>query len=85
MPGQPRASRPGAHGRHGPVAGKPRSVSLVTGPSLDDITVEWALAAVGGDRLVSSAGLREGGPPWLMRYEASGTDASGSIPRTLNA
>jgi len=51
-------------------------VSLVTDASLDEIIVEWALAAVGGDRLVSVTGLREGGPPWLMRYEASGGGGS---------
>lgn len=38
--------------------------------------VEWAVAAVGGDRLVSVAGLREGGPPWLIRYEAPGGTGS---------
>jgi hypothetical protein len=42
-------------------------VSLVTDASLDEIIVEWALAAAGGDHLVSVTGLREGGPPWLMR------------------
>jgi aminoglycoside phosphotransferase len=47
-------------------------VSLVTDGSLDESTVEWAVAAVGGDRLVSMTGLRGGGAPWLMRYEASG-------------
>jgi len=47
-------------------------VSLVTDASPDDVVVAWALAAVGGDHLVSMTGLREGGPPWLMRYQASG-------------
>ena len=56
----------------GPVASEPRKVSLVTDASFDHIIVEWALAAVGGDHLVSMTGLREGGPPWLMRYDASG-------------
>jgi hypothetical protein len=42
-------------------------VSLVTDASLDEIIVEWALAAAGEDHLVSVTGLREGGPPWLMR------------------
>ena len=54
------------------MAGEPRSVSLVTDASPADIIVEWALVAVGGDYLVSVTGLREGGPPWLLRYEASG-------------
>lgn len=31
---------------------------------------EWAVAAVGAERLVSMTGLREGGAPWLMRYES---------------
>lgn len=38
------------------------------------------MAAVGGDRLVSMTGLREGGAPWLMRYEASG-GAGGAVLR----
>ena len=41
---------------------------------LSDAVVEWALAAVGGDRLVSTRGLRADGPPWLLSYEASGTE-----------
>jgi aminoglycoside phosphotransferase (APT) family kinase protein len=38
---------------------------------IDDTVVEWALAAVGGDHLLGLTGLREGGAPWLMRYQAS--------------
>jgi aminoglycoside phosphotransferase (APT) family kinase protein len=53
------------------VAGEPRSVSLVTDASLDEVIVEWALAAAGGDRLISVTGLRDSGTPWLMRYETS--------------
>ncbi len=41
---------------------------------LSDAVVEWALAAVGGDHLVSTRGLRADGPPWLLSYEASGTE-----------
>ena len=59
-----------------PVAGEPRSVSLVTDRTLDESIAEWAVAAVGGDRLVSMTGLREGGAPWLMHYEASGGPGS---------
>jgi aminoglycoside phosphotransferase (APT) family kinase protein len=44
----------------------------MTDAPLDDNIVEWALAAVGGERLVSATGLSEGGPPWLMHYAASG-------------
>ena len=44
----------------------------MTDASLDDNVVKWAVAAVGGEHLVSVTGLYEGGPPWLMRYEASG-------------
>jgi aminoglycoside phosphotransferase (APT) family kinase protein len=47
-------------------------VSPVTDAWPDDNIVEWALAAVGGDHLVGMTGLREGGTPWLMRYQASG-------------
>jgi aminoglycoside phosphotransferase (APT) family kinase protein len=54
-------------------------VSLVTDASLDDIIVAWALAEVGGDHLVSISGLREGGPPWLVRYEASGGPGSAVV------
>jgi aminoglycoside phosphotransferase (APT) family kinase protein len=54
------------------MAGKPRTVILVTDASLD-VIVPWALAAVGGERLVSVTGLREGGSPWLICYEASGS------------
>jgi len=54
-------------------------VSLVTDASLDDIIVAWALAAVGGDHLLSIKGLREGGPPWLVRYEASGGAGSAVV------
>ena len=48
----------------------------VTVASPDDTTAEWALAAVGGDHLLSMTGLRGGGPPWLMRYEAAGREGS---------
>lgn len=51
-------------------------MSLVTDAPLDEIIVEWALAAVGGGRLVSVTGLHEGGPPWLMRYEGFGGTGS---------
>jgi aminoglycoside phosphotransferase (APT) family kinase protein len=51
-------------------------VSLVADASFGDIDVEWALTAAGGDHLVSMTGLREGGPPWLMRYEARGGEGS---------
>jgi aminoglycoside phosphotransferase (APT) family kinase protein len=54
------------------VAGAPRTVSPVTDSSPGDVIVEWVLAAVGADRLVGLTGLRDGGAPWLMRYEASG-------------
>jgi aminoglycoside phosphotransferase (APT) family kinase protein len=47
------------------------TVSLVKVAALDEMTVEWALTAVGGSRLLSVTGLREGGPPWLMRYQAA--------------
>ena len=40
-------------------------------PSSDGVAA-WALAAVGGEQLVSMRGLRGGGPPWLVHYEASG-------------
>jgi aminoglycoside phosphotransferase (APT) family kinase protein len=53
-------------------------VSLVTDASLD-VIVAWALAAAGGDHLVSMTGLREGGPPWLIRYEASGCAGSAVV------
>jgi aminoglycoside phosphotransferase (APT) family kinase protein len=53
-------------------AGGPRSVTPVTDASVDESIVEWALAAVGGDHLVSITGLGSGGPPWLLRYEGSG-------------
>jgi hypothetical protein len=51
----------------------------MTDASLDDIIVAWALAAVGGDHLVSISGLREGGPPWLVRYEGSGGPGSAVV------
>lgn len=41
--------------------------------------IAWALAAVGGDGLVSMTGLRAGGPPWLMRYEADGREGSAVV------
>lgn len=63
----------------GPVPGEPRTVILVTDASLDDIIVAWALAAAGGDHLVCMTGLRQGGPPWLMRYEASGGAGSAVV------
>src|ERR1700689_4448231 len=69
--GIPAGRRPAVATGRRSVAGEPRSVSLVTDASLDEIIVEWALAAVGGDRLVSVTGLREGGPPRLMGCEAS--------------
>jgi len=50
-------------------------VSLVTDASLDDAVVEWVLTAVGGDHLVSVTGLREGGSPWLMCYQAAGGES----------
>lgn len=53
------------------MAAEPRTVSLVRDAWPDDIAA-WALAAAGGDHLVCMTGLREGGPPWLMRYQASG-------------
>lgn len=37
----------------------------------DDLAA-WVLAAVGGNRLICMTGLRGGGAPWLMRYEADG-------------
>ena len=43
---------------------------------MDDAVVAWVLAAVGGDRLVSEKGMREGGSPWLLRYEAAGRTGS---------
>lgn len=58
-------------------------MSLVTDAPLDEIIVEWALAAVGGDRLVSVTGLRGGGPPWLMRYESFG--GTGSVVLRVGA
>jgi len=58
------------------MAGEARNVSTVTVAFPDDTAAEWALAAVGGDRLISMTGLRGGGPPWLMRYEAAGTGGS---------
>jgi aminoglycoside phosphotransferase (APT) family kinase protein len=58
-------------------------VSLVADAPLDEIVVEWVLAAVGGDRLVSVTGLREGGPPWLMRYEGFG--GAGSVVLRVGA
>ena len=42
---------------------------VVEHPSLDDRIVEWVLGVVGGHRLVSVTGLREGGPPWLLRFD----------------
>jgi aminoglycoside phosphotransferase (APT) family kinase protein len=54
-------------------------VSLVTDASLDESIASWALAAVGGDHLVSMTGLSEGGPPWLIRYEASGGAGSAVV------
>lgn len=59
-----------------PTAGEARNISSVTVASPDDATAEWALAAVGADRLVSITGLRGGGPPWLVRYEAAGSGGS---------
>ena len=53
-------------------------MSLVTDASLDGI-VAWALAAVGGDRIISATGLSGGGPPWLMRYEVSGSAGSAVV------
>jgi aminoglycoside phosphotransferase (APT) family kinase protein len=51
-------------------------VSVVTDDSLDESIVEWALAAARGNRLLSMTGLRGGGAPWLIRYEASGGPGS---------
>ncbi|MBO0818669.1 MAG: aminoglycoside phosphotransferase family protein [Actinobacteria bacterium] len=48
----------------------------MTDASLEDNVVDWALASVGGDHVVSVTGLREGGPPWLMRYAASRGEGS---------
>ena len=53
-------------------------MSLVTDPALDDIAA-CALAAVRGEQLISMTGLREGGPPWLMRYGASGSTGSAVV------
>jgi hypothetical protein len=67
----------------------PRSVTLVTDAWLDDIIVEWVLAAVGGDRLICMTGLRKGGPPWLLRYQACGGAGSAVLragrPETARA
>jgi aminoglycoside phosphotransferase (APT) family kinase protein len=38
---------------------------------VDDRLVEWVLATVGANRLVSITGLRQGGSPWLFRFQAS--------------
>jgi len=54
-------------------------VGLATDASLDDTIVAWALAAVGGDHLTGMTGLGQGGPPWLMRYEASGWAGSAVV------
>jgi aminoglycoside phosphotransferase (APT) family kinase protein len=43
----------------------------VVDKSLDDI-VAWALGVVDGHRLISVTGLRDGGSPWLVRYDARG-------------
>jgi aminoglycoside phosphotransferase (APT) family kinase protein len=43
---------------------------------LDDSVISWVLAAVDGDRLVSATGLRQGGSPWLLRYESAGRSSS---------
>ncbi len=59
--------------------GEPRTVGLVTDASLDDTIVAWALAAAGGDHLICVTGLCQGGPPWLMRYEASGWAGSAVV------
>jgi aminoglycoside phosphotransferase (APT) family kinase protein len=56
-------------------------VSLVTVASPDEMIVQWALGAVGGERLVRMKGLREGGPPWLMRYEAASGTAGSAVLR----
>ena len=45
---------------------------MVERPSLDDRIVEWVLGIVGGHRLVAVTGLREGGPPWLLRFDTPG-------------
>lgn len=58
-------------------------MSLVTDGSLDESIAEWAVAAAGGDRLVSMTGLHGGGAPWLMRYEAPG--GPGSAVLRVNA
>lgn len=51
----------------------------MTDASLNDTIVAWALAAVGGDHLICMTGLSQGGPPWLMRYEASGWAGSAVV------
>ena len=64
-------------------------MNLVTDASLDETIAAWALASVGGDRLVSVTSLREDGPPWLIRYEASGGTGSAVVrvaaPETARA
>ena len=62
-----------------PCLGEPRTVGLVTDASPEDTIVAWALAAIGGDHLICMTGLRQGGPPWLMRYEASGWAGSAVV------
>lgn len=51
----------------------------MTDAPLDEMIVTWALAAAGADHLVSITGLREGGAPWLIRYEASGGAGSAVV------
>ena len=53
-------------------------MSFVTDASLDDI-VAWALTALDGDHLVSMTGLRDSGPPWLVRYQAPGGQGSAVV------
>ncbi len=44
---------------------------------LADAVVGWVLGVVGGERLTSVTGMREGGSPWLVRYE--GADGAGTV------
>lgn len=50
----------------------------MTDAALDD-TIAWALSAVDGAHLVSITGLRDGGPPWLMRYQGRNGEGSAVV------
>jgi hypothetical protein len=41
---------------------------------LEDFALEWVLATVEADRVLSVTGLRDGGSPWLVHYERSGPE-----------